>query len=195
MRIRRLRVLALSLPLLGLSFLVPHAGATAPVGASVSVANMAFTPATVKVTQGKSVAWTFHAVHTTTSDQGFWDSGNQNPGMVYTHTFTDAGTYRYHCSIHPDMLGAVQVPLRASGASSKGWRITWSSASTTPASHRFDFSYRRVGTSTWIKSRVRTASRSTVFNPARSASYQVRARSYLGSAVSGWSPVMTIKIT
>lgn len=48
--------------------------------------------------------------HTITSDtQGLFDSGALAPGAVFEHTFTAAGTYHYHCSIHPTMTGIIVV--------------------------------------------------------------------------------------
>ena len=37
------------------------------------------------------------------------DSGNLLKGTKYTHNFTAPGTYNYHCSIHPNMVGQIQV--------------------------------------------------------------------------------------
>ena len=48
--------------------------------------------------------------HTITSDtQGAFDSGSLAPGATFEHTFTTAGTYHYHCSIHPTMTGVIVV--------------------------------------------------------------------------------------
>ena len=48
--------------------------------------------------------------HTITSDtQGLFDSGSLAPGATFEHTFTAAGTYPYHCSIHPTMTGVIVV--------------------------------------------------------------------------------------
>jgi len=30
-------------------------------------------------------------------------------GSTFTFTFTTAGTYNYHCTIHPNMVGTIQV--------------------------------------------------------------------------------------
>ena len=38
-----------------------------------------------------------------------FSSGNINPGGTFQHTFTTAGTYAYHCSIHPAMKGTITV--------------------------------------------------------------------------------------
>jgi hypothetical protein len=48
--------------------------------------------------------------HDITADtQGLFDSGSLAPGGTFSHTFTAAGTYHYHCSIHPSMTGIIVV--------------------------------------------------------------------------------------
>jgi len=73
----------------------------------------AFTPPSVTVSAGQTVEWTFQDAnpHTVTADDGSFTSiktGLAN-GKTYSHTFGQAGTYRYHCFIHPQMLGMVVV--------------------------------------------------------------------------------------
>ena len=86
---------------------------------------MAFSPAAVSTTLGGAVTWTFQdsVAHTSTSDQGFWDSGIKSGGATYARTFTSAGTFAYHCTIHSMMRGTVKVPLTASGTASKGYKL------------------------------------------------------------------------
>ena len=74
---------------------------------------MAFSPASVTVGLGEPVTWTFQdaIAHTSTSDQGFWDSGTKSGGATYSRAFTSAGTFAYHCTIHPMMRGKVAVPV------------------------------------------------------------------------------------
>lgn len=73
-----------------------------------------FSPPLVTVVRGQSVVWTNSDTtsHTTTSDtQGIWDSGVLVRGLTFTYTFTTAGTYTYHCTIHKTlMIGTVVVP-------------------------------------------------------------------------------------
>lgn len=47
------------------------------------------------------------------------------PGQVFANTFTAAGTYQYHCHIHPSMTGEVRVvaPARSGGAATHTVRI------------------------------------------------------------------------
>jgi plastocyanin len=47
--------------------------------------------------------------HTSTSDGAGWDSGIVAPGAQYSVAFNTAGTYTYHCTIHPGMTGTVVV--------------------------------------------------------------------------------------
>ena len=79
---------------------------------SVVIQNFAFSPNSLTVKTGTTVTWINKdsTTHTITSDNGaFTSSGNLNNGANYTFTFTKAGTYPYHCSIHPDMKGTIVV--------------------------------------------------------------------------------------
>lgn len=70
-----------------------------------------FRPQTFTVAAGTPVTW-FNGDtldHTVTSDDGTFDSGNLPPGARWTHTFTQPGTYPYHCEPHPWMTGTIVV--------------------------------------------------------------------------------------
>jgi plastocyanin len=73
----------------------------------------AFTPPSVMVSVGQTVAWAFQDTnpHTVTADDDSFTSpkGGLANGRTYSHTFDKAGTYKYHCFIHPQMLGTVVV--------------------------------------------------------------------------------------
>ena len=77
-------------------------------GASV-LTTTAFSPSPVTIAVGGSVTWTNNdnTAHTTTGST--WNSGSIAPGGKYTTTFSTAGSYTYHCSIHPGMTGTVTV--------------------------------------------------------------------------------------
>ena len=47
--------------------------------------------------------------HNITADDGGFSSGNLAPGSTFQRTFALAGSYAYHCSIHPTMKGTVTV--------------------------------------------------------------------------------------
>ena len=48
-------------------------------------------------------------IHTINADDLSFLSGNLKPGRSFDHTFATAGTYAYHCSIHPTMRGTITV--------------------------------------------------------------------------------------
>ncbi len=79
---------------------------------NVSISNFAFVPATITVKVGTRVTWTNRQAglqHTVTADDGSFDSGYLSTGSSFSHVFTKAGTYAYHCAIHPFMTGTVIV--------------------------------------------------------------------------------------
>jgi YVTN family beta-propeller protein len=80
-------------------------------GNAVSIQAMAFSVPSLTVKVGQTVTWTnMDSInHTVTADQGVWDSGPIAPGKTFSFTFTQAGTFGYHCSIHPFMQAMVMV--------------------------------------------------------------------------------------
>src|SRR5262252_2447058 len=76
----------------------------------VSIAGFAFQPPLVSISTGDSVRWTDmdNAFHTSTSDNGVWDSGILNLSQ-FSFQFTAAGDYPYHCTTHPSMTASVTV--------------------------------------------------------------------------------------
>jgi plastocyanin len=85
--------------------------------ASVSIKNMAFNPGSVSVTTGATITWSNNdtTIHTVTADDGSFNSGNIAIGATYTKVFSTAGTFSYHCTIHPEMTGKVVVTTATSG--------------------------------------------------------------------------------
>src|SRR6266404_2634971 len=85
----------------------PQAFGTA---ANISIINFAFTPNNVSINVNDSVTWTWvGSPHTTTSDTGLWDSGVFGTGHTFTRTFTSAGSFPFHCTVHPFMTGSITV--------------------------------------------------------------------------------------
>jgi plastocyanin len=81
-------------------------------GDSVDIRNFAFSPATLTIPIGTTVTWTNNdtTAHTVTFDNGpFASSSNLASGQTYAVTFDQAGTFNYHCSIHPSMVAKVIV--------------------------------------------------------------------------------------
>lgn len=83
----------------------------APESGGITIANFSFSPSSLEVAVGDSVEATNDdsVAHTWTADEGAWDSGNLATGDSFTHEFTEAGTFAYHCEIHPSMTGTVTV--------------------------------------------------------------------------------------
>src|SRR5712675_2289503 len=78
--------------------------------ANVSIVNFAFSPTSVNINVNDSVKWTWAgSPHSTTSDTGLWESGVLGTGATFTHTFTSAGSFPFHCSVHPFMTGTISV--------------------------------------------------------------------------------------
>jgi plastocyanin len=78
---------------------------------TVSIQDFSFNPGQITVAPGTTVTWTNEgpSPHTTTADDGSWDSGTLQQGEDFSFTFDEPGTYTYHCSIHPDMTASVKV--------------------------------------------------------------------------------------
>lgn len=95
------------------AFVFAVLGAAPAVAAGVSVIDFSYSPKTVTIQAGESVSWSNNgqSPHTVTADGGSFDSGNLNPGQGYSHTFSTAGTYAYHCQYHQaqGMVGTVIV--------------------------------------------------------------------------------------
>ena len=71
--------------------------------------NECFIPHTVTIGVGETVTWenTDNAAHTATGGNpsdgpsGVFDSSLMMAGGSFSHTFEEAGTYDYHCMVHP----------------------------------------------------------------------------------------------
>lgn len=79
--------------------------------AKVEIVDFQYAPATVNVQAGGKVTWLNRdsTEHTATLDDGSFSSGDLAAGKLKSQSFKDAGTYAYHCEIHPEMKGTVEV--------------------------------------------------------------------------------------
>jgi plastocyanin len=82
----------------------------------VTIVDFAFQPQAITISVGSSIRWINAGLqpHTTTSDVSsseVWDSGQLDPGEVFTRTFNTPGSYAYLCAIHPGMTGTVAVRI------------------------------------------------------------------------------------
>jgi plastocyanin len=79
--------------------------------ADVAIIDVAYQPGSILAQAGDTVTWTNtgSTPHTVTADDGSVDSGPLAPGASFSHTFPTAGLFTYHCTIHPQMTGAVTI--------------------------------------------------------------------------------------
>jgi len=100
----------------------PGGGAHAAASASVTMGDFFFSPASVTVAVGDTVSWrnTGEAPHNATADDGSFSTPDLNKGQSASHTFSQAGTFSYICTIHPNMKGTVRVLSASSGSGGGG---------------------------------------------------------------------------
>ena len=177
----------------------------APVATSpVDVADFAFAPRTANVAPGLGVSWSFDgpSQHTVTdrTGLGLFDTGPTSPGDTFRFFFVGAGTYAYGCSIHPQMVGRIQVPVLAEppeGTQSTEFTITWA-ADHAPTGFAFDVQIMRPGTSTWRDwLTLQTVNGSPFVPDAGPGTYRFRAR-YRAAGVNvaaRWSNAATITVS
>ena len=88
------------------------AGAQRQVAARGRGGHGSFNPAVVRIAAGETVKWVAtEGDHSVVSDGGSFESGafayDYEP-HTYSHTFTQPGQYRYHCTL-AQMTGVVEV--------------------------------------------------------------------------------------
>ena len=80
---------------------------------AVTIDNYSFTPGTLTVAVGTTVTWTNRdsEVHTVVADGGApsFRSAGLDTDDTFSFTFGQAGTFSYHCSLHPHMTGTITV--------------------------------------------------------------------------------------
>jgi plastocyanin len=88
------------------------AGSTATV--NVSIKDFKYTPQPVQAKVGDIVAWKNEdsAPHTATMDDGSCDTGQIAGGATGMLLFSAAGTYTYHCAVHPGQMKDVTVEVK-----------------------------------------------------------------------------------
>ena len=93
---------------------------------SVQILAYSYSPQNVTINEGDSVRWRsveyynnsgVSEQHDVTANDSTWSSGGiMNLGQTFVKAFSTAGTYTYHCSIHPAMYGTITV-VAGSGSS------------------------------------------------------------------------------
>lgn len=75
------------------------------------MSGFAFAPAQITAKVGDVISFknSDSAAHTATLDDGTCTTGQVAGGSSDGLTFTAAGTYKFHCKIHPNMTGTITV--------------------------------------------------------------------------------------
>jgi plastocyanin len=198
---------------LGMSLLM--SGSALAATTDVSIVNFAFSPQTVSIKMGDSVKWTNTATitsHTTTSDgidlccpngPALWASGTLAPNAMFTFTFNVAASYKYHCSIHTNMKGTVNVAMKAkpkSGGTSTVFTITWAKGSIPAFGYNADIQISRPGGPgfvDWMIDQTGMMVKHTFTPDAGTGTYLFRARLQMGTSttlISGFSKSLKITV-
>jgi len=104
--------------LISMSCCVDQSLPAATIAKTVEIKSFSFQPASITVPAGTTVTWINWdgVAHTVTADDGSFKSPNI-PGHrgKFERSFSEPGTYKYHCTPHPSMKGEVVVtPVAAS---------------------------------------------------------------------------------
>jgi plastocyanin len=72
---------------------------------TVVMGSSSFNPATLTVARGTTVTWRNDDsdIHTSTSDNSVWDTGDMRTGVSSTTVFNTPGTFKFHCVYHRTM--------------------------------------------------------------------------------------------
>ena len=89
--------------------------AIAAASTGVTISDFQFAPGSVTINVGDTVTWSNSGPtpHSSTSTGGVWDTGILDAGQSGSHTFTEAGTFSYICTPHPNMKGTIVVQAAA----------------------------------------------------------------------------------
>ena len=92
------------------------AGGALAADSGVTIAGFAFSPQSITIDVGDTVTWTNNDdVDHTATGSGFDTSTITSGGGTATVTFATAGTFQYHCTIHPSMTGTIVVGSASGG--------------------------------------------------------------------------------
>jgi plastocyanin len=116
MRVRRIAAIATIALGLGLALWARPQTAAKAAGESahryeIKISDFSFQPAVLKVPAGSVVTWTNkdEEPHTVVSTDDAFKSRALDTDETFSFTFEKAGMYKYFCSVHPRMVGIIQV--------------------------------------------------------------------------------------
>ena len=131
---------------------------------------------------------------------GLFNSGPRGPGGSYVFTPPGAGTYLYHCTIHPTLMnGSIKVPVTTnptSGSTATAFKIIWAPGPP-PTGYVFDVQIKRPGAASFVNFKTAQTVKSTTFHPdAGTGTYSFRARlRKLSGGASSFSPAASISVS
>ncbi|HYM80531.1 MAG TPA: cupredoxin family copper-binding protein [Candidatus Limnocylindria bacterium] len=88
-----------------LAVLAGCGGGSRPTHHVVVIRGFQFDPAALTVAIGDTIEWRNRDIfpHTSTADDGAWDSGNLPADTAWSTVIARPGAHAYHCSYHPNM--------------------------------------------------------------------------------------------
>jgi LPXTG-motif cell wall-anchored protein len=98
----------------------PRPVAHASASGAVTIRDFSFGPAAITVTAGETVTWINNGPTDHTATGSGFDTGTLKQGQSASHTFSAAGTFSYHCTLHPFMKGTVTVVASAAANTAGG---------------------------------------------------------------------------
>lgn len=82
---------------------------TTPPAATVTTSGLAYTPTSIRISVGQSVAFVVSSSHNVRWRAPDTDPGRGASDAAYSRTFSNAGSYSFFCSIHEEMTGTITV--------------------------------------------------------------------------------------
>ncbi len=78
---------------------------------TITISGFAFSPSSLTITKGTIVTFKNNdgVIHTATSNDGSWNTGDIGSGGSKTITFSNAGVFGYYCARHTSMKGTITV--------------------------------------------------------------------------------------
>jgi plastocyanin len=166
---------------------------------TITVTTKAYPPSTSAVV-GDTVTWDNQSGfnHTVTGDSPLALFNKPlNDGASASRSFTAAGSFPYHCMIHPFMQGDIKVAMTASptsGDMATAFTISWATI-TAPNALRYVVQVRAPG-GQFAPFRNGAKVPSAVFHPTSTGSWAFRSRlkRVHNGAQSGWSPTLVVQV-
>lgn len=182
-------------------FLLLTASTASAATTTITITSLSY-PASTTVGLGATVTWENHMVahHTATSNAplSLWSINMPSNGTSGSRIFSAAGTFAFHCEIHPlQMHGNIVVPMKAaptSGTIATTFSIRWATVKA-PAGFKYVIQRKAPGGSfAPFKS---TINKSTSWTASKAGTWSFRARlkRLSNGATSGYSPTLTVTVT